>query len=57
MLGLFNAAFVVLFIFTVGRQWHLWQRIGLYLVVSIIAQKVITWVFMRFEPVKTDATI
>lgn len=56
MLGLFNAALVVFFIITVGRQWHLWQRIGLYLIVSIIAQKLITWLFMRFEPVNRDVT-
>jgi hypothetical protein len=56
-LGLFNAALIVFFIFAVGRQWHLWQRIGLYLIVSIIAQKLITWLFMRFEPVKTNATL
>lgn len=56
VMGLFNAALVVVFILTVGRQWHLWQRIGLYLIVSIIAQKLITWLFMRYEPVKREVT-
>jgi hypothetical protein len=56
VLGLFNAALIVFFIFAVGRQWHLWQRIGLYLIVSILAQKLITWFIMRYEPVKNDAT-
>src|SRR5690348_610879 len=57
MLGLFNVALVVFFIFAVGRQWPLWQRLGLYLIITIIAQKLITWLFMRFEPLKTDATV
>jgi hypothetical protein len=54
LLGSFNAALVVFFIFAVGRQWHLWQRVGLYLIVSIIAQKLITWLFMRFEAVNKE---
>ena len=54
---MFNAALVVLFIFAVGRQWQLWQRIGFYLIVMILAQNLINWLFMRFEPLKKDATI
>src|SRR5215472_15283043 len=55
-LGLFNAALGVFFIFAVGRSWHLWQRVGLYLVVTILTQKLITWFFMRFVPVKSEAS-
>ena len=57
VLALVNAMLVMLFIFTVGRQWHLWQRIGLYLIVSILAQKMIVWLFMRFDPVRKDAIV
>jgi hypothetical protein len=56
VLGLLNCVLIVFFIFAVGRQWHLWQRIGLYLIVSLVAQKAITWFFMRFQIDRVDAT-
>ena len=49
-----NVALIMIFIFAVGRHWHLWQRVGLYVVVSTIVQEAIASIFMQFEPVKRD---
>jgi hypothetical protein len=43
-----------LFMFAVGRQWHTWQRVTLYVIVSIVAQQAISQIFMRHVPVKKD---
>jgi hypothetical protein len=49
-----NVALLFLFMFAVGRQWQLWQRVTFYVLVSIIVQEAIAQIFMRFEPVKRD---
>ena len=49
-----NVVLIMIFILAVGRQWHLWQRVGLYVLVSIIVQEAIASIFMQFKPVKTD---
>ena len=52
-LCLVNFGLILLFIFAVGRQWPLWLRVGLYVLVSMIVQHVIIYLFLKFEREKS----
>jgi len=50
VLPLVNVVVTLIFLFAVGRQWQLWQRIALCLLVSLIVQTAVAGIFLRFTP-------